>query len=338
VVTGNGTDRAALLDGFTITGGNANGDPVLLQDLGGGIYTFQGRPRLCHLVVTKSSAAFGGGAIANDQGSLEMCHSTIVGNLAGDSGGGILARQNDTVVLHRVSIVGNQAQIGGGVVPIAQLTVIILGFFAGNHANLDGGGLAVSGNTILTQSVFSGNTANSYGAAIASSNIDPVLTQVTLTNNVSFGNGGAFGLQDSDPIIYNSIFWGNVGGEIVARTSGSQANIHYSLVQGGYSAGTHIINANPQFVDADGADNLAGTLDDNVRIGAGSPVIDVGDNGYIPADLTDEDGDGDANETAPFDLGGQPRRRGAAVDLGAYERNTAPLTTSYLPLILREST
>jgi hypothetical protein len=111
-----------------------------------------------------------------------------------------------------------------------------------------------------------------------------------------------------------------------------------TAVQGGYSAGTHIINANPQFVDADGADNLAGTLDDNVRIGAGSPVIDVGDNGYIPADLTDDDGDGDSNETAPFDLGSQPRRRGAVVDLGAYERNTAPLTTSYLPLILREST
>jgi hypothetical protein len=80
-----------------------------------------------------------------------------------------------------------------------------------------------------------------------------------------------------------------------------------------------------------------GSVDDNVRLGAGSPVIDVGDNGYIPADLTD-DGDGDTNETAPFGLGGQLRRRGPAVDLGAYERNTAPPTTSYLPLILREST
>jgi hypothetical protein len=43
-----------------------------------------------------------------------------------------------------------------------------------------------------------------------------------------------------------------------------------------------IYNTDPQFVDADGVDNTAGTLDDNLRLKSGSPAIDAGNNSAVP--------------------------------------------------------
>jgi hypothetical protein len=66
----------------------------------------------------------------------------------------------------------------------------------------------------------------------------------------------------------------------------------------------------------------------DLRLSAGSPCIDAGDNNSIPADTADLDGDGDVNEPIPFDLDGNPRIVGAAVDMGAYESditNTPPV-------------
>ena len=49
VVTGSGVDSTAVLDGFTITGGNAIGDPNSTNVNGGGMYNDQGSPTLMNL-------------------------------------------------------------------------------------------------------------------------------------------------------------------------------------------------------------------------------------------------------------------------------------------------
>ena len=72
-------------------------------------------------------------------------------------------------------------------------------------------------------------------------------------------------------------------------------------------------------MDADGADNVAGTADDNLRLSGGSPASDAGSNGLLPADTADLDGDGDTTEPLPYDLDGSPRIVNSAVDMGAYE-------------------
>jgi predicted outer membrane repeat protein len=73
VVTGSGTDETAVLDGFTITAGNANvsGNPT---DDGGGIY--------------------------NSGGSPELTNCTIIDNLATDDGGGIFNHNGDVLDLY----------------------------------------------------------------------------------------------------------------------------------------------------------------------------------------------------------------------------------------------
>ena len=76
---------------------------------------------------------------------------------------------------------------------------------------------------------------------------------------------------------------------------------------------------------------VLGTADDGLRIDAGSPCIDAGDNSAVPADVSDLDGDGDTVEPLPLDVTGCPRfvddpstpdtGNGAppVVDMGAYE-------------------
>jgi hypothetical protein len=67
-----------------------------------------------------------------------------------------------------------------------------------------------------------------------------------------------------------------------------------------------IYNTDPQFVDADGADNIAGTPDDNLRLGFDSPAIDKGtDSGCPTTDLDNllRPADGDGNGIATCDMG-----------------------------------
>ena len=73
---------------------------------------------------------------------------------------------------------------------------------------------------------------------------------------------------------------------------------------------------NPQTHDVDESAN-----DDygDLRLTADSPAVDAGDDALLPADTYDLNADGDTAEAVPFDLGGNARVVGEAVDIGAYE-------------------
>ena len=82
--------------------------------------------------------------------------------------------------------------------------------------------------------------------------------------------------------------------------------------------GGNLLNTDPLFVDRDA---LAGSEPD-YGLSAGSPAIDAGTL-PLPADLLDQDGDGDTAEPLPFDLAGNERLDGNAPDMGAYEGSSA---------------
>ncbi len=137
----------------------------------------------------------------------------------------------------------------------------------------------------------------------------------------------------SSPTLTNCILWGNT-----AATSGPEVHNNSSVPIfshcdiagcGGSGAswdtalgtdGGNNIGGNPLFMDANGADNIVGTVDDDLRLTAGSsPCIDAGDTAALPADTADLDGDSDTTEDIPHDLDGNPRVVGGDVDMGAYE-------------------
>lgn len=247
-------------------------------------------------------------------------------------GGGMRNSNRSSPTLINLVFSGNMAIMGGGMRNEDSNPLLINVIFSGNYAGWGGGMSSVSSSPVLPcpeliNVVFNGNTA-SGGGGMEISNCGCQLTNVTFANNValSFG-GGAMRDDYGYTTVRNSIFWNNKPDQFRSFTS-----VTYSIVQGGY-AGTGNIDADPQFIDIDGPDNIPGTLDDDLRLSHRSPAIDAGNNSSLPADVTDLDGDGDTTEPIPLDLDGLPRfvdmpgvldtGNGAVpiVDMGAYERS-----------------
>jgi len=137
VVTSSGVSTTAVLDGFTITAGQANGNYP--NDLGGGIYNFNGSPSLSNIV--------------------------FYGNLAG-VGGGMNNEYNSNPILTQVSFFANSATYGGGMSNVNNGNAILtqVSFF-GNSATAYGGGMYNNfySYPFLTNDIFSGNWATNGG-------------------------------------------------------------------------------------------------------------------------------------------------------------------------------
>lgn len=305
VVTGSSTNSTAILDGFTITGGNADG-----SNNGGGMLISSGSPTVRQCWFFQNRSTNNGGAIYVATSSSHIVDCRFIGNQA-DGGGGIYS--GGTIFISNCSFYGNSTT---GIGPIA-------------------GGAAVNVRTssaALANCLISGNSSQDYGGGIlVSSGASAFLRNCTIVANIagsaSRGGGVQVHAAGSSILLENCILYGNVNGQIEGNGT---ATVNYSLVQGGFS-GTQNIDENPLFVDADGADNVTGTEDDDLRLTSASPCIDAGSRAAVPADATDLDGDGNTSELTPYDLDGNPRIRdvptvvdtGAGgfpvVDMGAYE-------------------
>jgi hypothetical protein len=286
VVTSSLANPTTLLDGFIITQGRANGSFADYTNYGAGMWNDRSSPtiRNCSFI---GNAAHTGGGMAN-------------------TGADLWDRVGSRPVVEQVIFLGNSAERGGGMSNMygsaPQLTNVL---FSGNRA-IDGGGLHNYWDAVpvLSNTTFSGNTA-SLGAAILNS------------------AGGR-------PVVLNSIFWGNQAGsfggpvaQIFNEDSNSFATVSDSLLQGNLTNGIDIGGVrnrilDPRFVDADGADNVIGTFDDDTQLQETSPAIDAGNNASFPLAITS-------------DLAGNPRFTdhisstdsglGVAplIDIGAYE-------------------
>jgi len=113
VVTG--ADNA-VLDGFTIIGGYADGESN--DEHGGGMLNFGTSPIIRHCMFKYNAALYGGGAIANiaspviPQPFFQNC--LVVNNQAANFGGGVYSHFSMPMVVN-CTFSGNQAQYGGAI-------------------------------------------------------------------------------------------------------------------------------------------------------------------------------------------------------------------------------
>ena len=84
VVTGSGTDATAVLDGFTIRGGNANGSYP--DNLGGGMINVSGSPTLTNVTFSGNSATTAAGC-TTIHSSPTLTNVTFSGNSATTAAG-----------------------------------------------------------------------------------------------------------------------------------------------------------------------------------------------------------------------------------------------------------
>jgi len=320
VVSGSGTNAGAILDGFTITGGYGNG----YQIDGGGMYNQTGSPTVTNCIFTGNMAHKGGGAY-NVLGNPTFSNCTFSGNLAFEDaenypGGGGMYNFRSNSKLTNCVFIGNSASAydeggdGGGIYCGNSSATLINCMIIGNFARRWGGGMThwFGGKSKLINCILSGNSAGAETGGLDNSDGDPELINCTFSGNFAPRNGGMFS-TDAYPVVTNCIFWGN--SDDSSGTEAAQIHVEkgspvidYSCVQGwtGAFSGIGNIGDDPLFVDAAGTDGQAGTEDDNLRLSAGSPCINAGDNGVVrPPALTD--------------LDGNPRITQTIVDMGAYE-------------------
>jgi len=110
VVTGSGTNATAILDGFTVIGGNANGSSP--HNKGGGMYNNTGSPKLRNVTYSGNWAIIGGG-MYNSYSGPDLRKVTLSGNSATNSGGGMYNGTSNPS-LTNVTLSGNSANKGGG--------------------------------------------------------------------------------------------------------------------------------------------------------------------------------------------------------------------------------
>lgn len=117
-----GNNNTAKLDGFIITGGNANGSTSVTinglnmsQGNGGGLATYSASPLISNCVFTGNNANDGGGIyLYYSSSSPTFTNCVMANNTASGSGGGIFSGFSTTPSIVSCTIAGNTAPNGGG--------------------------------------------------------------------------------------------------------------------------------------------------------------------------------------------------------------------------------
>ena len=294
VVVGSNTNSTAISDGFTITGGYANG-ATSSNYYGGGVYCYSGSPtfRSCTIKWNSAIGAFGV-PDARGGGMYLAISSSILANCA-FSGNSV----NGT------SVYGGGLYTDSFYGPPALTNCTFSGNSANGTALAYGGGMYNGDSATLTNCTFSGNSAKHAGGAIYHGN---TISPLTLTNCVIWGNFAPGGAQ-------------------IDQVPGTTVTVTYSDVQGSF-AGTGNINADPLFVRRPnpGSDGSWSTADDDygdLRLHACSPAADAGNNDAprlvgITTDLGGGSRFLDIPTTTHPGVGTPP-----IVDMGAYEAMAA---------------
>lgn len=326
----NGEGSETILDGFTITNGNAS------SGSGGGIYCYyNSSPDLRNLIVQDNDAINGGGVYCQN-GNLSLDGFTVSNN-ASSYGGGIYMKNGDLTVTDSTFSSNRVGWQGGGIFfDIGSLDVSD-SQFNGNEAwesnSARGGAIYVeSGSASVSTCRFYRNTSRGYGGALHLSGIGVVVlvnnlideniagtavtagyggglylgvnTSSTLTNNTFSLNeaktqgGGIYCNGDPAPALTNTILWGDIAPtepELYYVSVSTSAT--YCDIEGGTSKswfGTGCIDSDPNFTSGYHID--------------GAPCVDAGTNSAPSIPSEDYEGDlrildGDNNGTATADMG-----------------------------------
>ena len=299
-----GLSRTAILDGFIITGGNANASTPSSNYDGGGMYNYNSSPTVSNCTFTGNSAVWGGG-MYNYSSSPTVTNCTFSGNEAGFKGGGMFNIVSNPTITNCM-FVGNLA-------------------FSPLEDSYGGGMYNNFSNPTVTNCTFSGNSAGYEGGGMC--NYDecfPKLFNCTFSHNKASYGAGLSNDNECIAIVKNCIFWTDESSyqEIYNRPAiqfpqyigYSMAIVSYSDIQGGW-IGAGNIDANPNFIDPGywDANGTPGDFTDDIwvngdyHLSAGSPCIDAGSNLGVGIDKGDLDGDGITIESVPLDMDGCPR-------------------------------
>ncbi|MFH1744040.1 MAG: right-handed parallel beta-helix repeat-containing protein [bacterium] len=273
-----GADNA-VLDGFTVTGGEY-----------AGVFSQDSSPSVINCTITGNTSTVGGGGVDLwGESSPTLTNCTIVGNTTELDGGGVYCDFSSPTLID-CTITGNTAEgWGGGVACSLAFATLINCTISENRAfGFGGGGVACDDSSAtFVNSVISGNAAPKGGGLHFRRESSLSMTNCTITGNA----GGGVYMYGNPARLSNCIVW-NPGTDIPS----SEVNVtaEYSCIQGGWP-GEGDVNVYPRFVDPAKGD---------YRLRNGSPCVDTG----LVSAASEEDLEGRS----------RPGIDGL-VDMGAYE-------------------
>lgn len=326
VITASATDTTTVLDGITVTSGNAN--LFGTEDNGGGLSNSFGSPNITNCRFVGNRARHGGG-IYNTHGNPNIVNCSFVDN-EGALGGGVHNDLSSNPNLIDCIFTGNSATGGAGIWNEGSNPIITNCFFSSNYSVFEGGGISNrNSNPILIGCTFRDNSSmiegggmfsrysnptvinctffgnlGDYGGGLNSNNSYTTLTNCTIANNTGAGIHDNIWDKGGSTWLTNCILWGNTtedGYQVLSYRSIDDANrtslhISHCCIQGG-TAAVRVRDAVGSLLDP--CDWAAGNMDvdplltPDGHLRLGSPCIDAGDPNFtsVPNVVTDIDGE-----------------------------------------------
>ncbi|MHC4693329.1 MAG: right-handed parallel beta-helix repeat-containing protein [Planctomycetota bacterium] len=274
VISGGG----AVLDGFTITAGNAVGPNPTGQ--GGGIYIGTGSPILIKCTFIRNKAVRGGGASnvssSSDDPSFISCK--FIGNLADDAGGAMESQGGEPSLTSCVLSGNVSAGSGGALFNMGQSDAVMTNCTLSGNSAVNGGGIYNSWatasvevlNCILWSNSDSGGSDESGQIHIVDGTVS---VDYTCVQGLSGGLGGIGNIGD------NPMFVDADGLDDVVGTEDDDVHLleDSPCIDAGHPA--------PQYQDIDGSRNDMGAYggqfgevtDPSVYFGTGFIFTNIGD-------------------------------------------------------------
>ncbi|WP_452602707.1 InlB B-repeat-containing protein [Pontimicrobium sp. MEBiC06410] len=297
VITLKGNVKNIIVDGFTISGGNANG--IIVSN--------------CNITPSSQYDNRRGGALYTQPYNSGDIEAEIVNCVFEKN------TASDTAVFSSFYPCGEQ-NISSTI--NFESCIVRDNYSATNSAFLLNGadGYSQRLNSIINNCLFNNNTSangasvfyvtTSGGGNPGSNGINVQVINSTFSNNTGL-NGNTIRINNNSGTnlqyyMFNSIIWGN-GSTTPFLISGNTTQVANTIVEGGQQLGT---NNNPLFLNAS---------QNNYSLQGSSPAIDAGNNARVPTGIT-------------LDLAGNQRIFNTTVDIGAYEFGGAAPVTRTLTL------
>jgi surface protein len=319
-----------LLDGFTITKGNANGSQnstitvngrSFAQSRGGGMCNGSSSATITNCTFTENTGTYAG-AMYNDSSPVSISNSNFSTNQATANCAGIMNISSNAVIINSSFTKNTSGAWGGALLNDNSAATISGCTFIENYAGNRGGAIHNdnSGPKIYT-SLFFKNTVNTNGGgAIWHNNGNMSIINCTMYGNIANNSsyGGGIHANNGRILLYNSLLWDNKSGQDTGR-DGQYTGLSYITFNNNLIKGyTNIMGDNVSAQGVTTEQIFTNAANNDFQLKIGSPAIAKGSNSLYSSSGADL-----ANDK---DLAGNNRLIGFNIDIGAYESKLLPQT------------
>jgi predicted outer membrane repeat protein len=260
---------AAVIDGFTITGGNANAANP--HSDGGGMCTYSS-PTIKNVTFFSNSGSFGGGLYTRNSTSI-ISNALFVSNTASQYGGGMFNDSSSPVLSNATFSKNIAVSFGGGIASVYSTPVLNNCIIWGNESSSGNELFIFDGTTTLNYSCYSNGNNDVYGTNFIASNHN-----ITSDPKFADATGNDFRLLGNSPCVnsgensYNSTARDIRGQERIQNTTIDMGAYEWTSGEDPNGIDNELILGTQDFP---GGTNLCLNAIENILVAGGGAVVNI---------------------------------------------------------------